>query len=115
MEAECDLCSKTEINSHSPVVCVARGNYLDHSLLYLFPLSSHSLPLSFFCLAVVNLFFSSAHNLYLCTGNKEKVKCASGKVAFRACDKVLLYVSFDCSLPPPVKGEVGGGEEILDL
>jgi len=45
VEAECDLCSKTEINSHSPVVCVARGN-------------------------------------------KEKVKCASGKVAFRACDKV---------------------------
>ena len=26
------------------------------------------------------------------SGNKEKVKCASGKVAFRACDKVLLYV-----------------------
>jgi len=45
VEAECDLCSKTEINSHSPVVCVARGN-------------------------------------------KEKVKCASGKVAYRACDKV---------------------------
>jgi len=45
VEAECDLCSKEEINAHLPVVCVARGN-------------------------------------------KEKVKCASGKVAYRACDKV---------------------------
>jgi len=43
---ECDLCSKEEINSHMPVVCVARGN-------------------------------------------KEKVKCASGKIAYRACDKVI--------------------------
>lgn len=41
----CDLCSKEEINAHTPVVCVARGN-------------------------------------------KEKVKCASGKLAYRACDKV---------------------------
>ena len=28
VEAECDLCSKTEINSHSPVVCVARGDLI---------------------------------------------------------------------------------------
>lgn len=25
VEAECDLCSKEEINAHLPVVCVARG------------------------------------------------------------------------------------------
>ena len=29
----------------------------------------------------------------LLSGNKEKVKCSSGKVAYRACDKVLLYIS----------------------
>merc|ERR1712080_486226 len=43
--SECDLCSREEINSQSPVVCVARVN-------------------------------------------KENVVCKSGKVAYRACDKV---------------------------
>lgn len=45
VQEECDLCSKEEINTHKPVVCVAKGN-------------------------------------------KEKVKCASGKIAYRACHKV---------------------------
>ena len=35
VEEECDLCSKTEINSHSPVVCVARGNWSFYRGLYL--------------------------------------------------------------------------------
>ena len=56
---------------------------------------------------------------YLLAGNKEKVKCSSGKVAYRACDKVLLYkvvflFSYYFTLLT-MTGEMGGGAEILDF
>ena len=48
----------------------------------------------------------------LLSGNKEKVKCSSGKVAYRACDKVLLFKVFLYKIRI---GEMGGGAEILDF
>ena len=55
----------------------------------------------------------------LLPGNKEKVKCSSGKVAYRACDKVLLYkvvflFSYYLTLLTMI-GEMGRGAEILDF
>ena len=63
-------------------------------------------------------FLSHLKHAFL--GNKEKVKCASGKVAYRACDKVLLNkILMNCFITvihlPLIKGEVGGEKEILDF
>ena len=63
-------------------------------------------------------FLSHLKHAFL--GNKEKVKCASGKVAYRACDKVLLNKNLiNCFITvihlPLIKGEVGGEKEILDF
>ena len=54
------------------------------------------------------------------SGNKEKVKCSSGKVAYRACDKVLMYISgflvfLKLNFTLTLTGEVGGRAEILDF